>query len=192
VSEIIVSTINFIKGSFMDVDPKPQDQSLSSAHESEQTNNNMSNVDSPQRPVNPVIAAALQDDMQDDKEPETQPPVGSSVPGAIAQKKSHKKPFIIGLVTIALIAIAGMYWYIFYSPNPSAKTTATTTKTSAQAAVIPATPATNAATINSAVDALTTGASDATTAASTSDTGSAGDASTTAGNVGGSINENNF
>jgi cytoskeletal protein RodZ len=173
----------------MDVDPKPQDESLtppmgSAAPSNESFNNPQPVVAAP----SPVIAAALEEYEAQDKEPQMQSPIGSSVVAPVI-KKSHTKLLVI-VVIIVLLIIAGLVWYMFFKPAPATKVADHTATT--QSSITPATPATNAATIDNAVSSLSTRAGNEATAASTDDSGNATDAGTTAGNVGGSINENNF
>jgi uncharacterized protein HemX len=197
----------------MDVDPKPQndqsptppdephmtmDQPVSDDSESQNTNEqDMATEPSEVQPrgePNPVIASALEDEMNETPE-ETEPQTQSvdtmaPVPSPVNEKKS-RKPLVIGLVVIALIIIAGLAVYVLFGV-PKSNTATDANKTNEQTTTTPATNETSTEKIDAAVDAINTNATEEATAADTDDSTEATDASKTAANVGDSINEDDF
>lgn len=116
--------------------------------------------------------------------------INPAVAPTVDKKVSHK-PLIITIIVIAALAtIVGLTLYVFASPRTSTDTTDTTQ--TEDKTITPATSETSSTTLDEAVEALTTGSSDEATISETDDSSSATDAATETGNVGGSIDENNF
>lgn len=184
----------------MDVDPKPsedEEPSIDPAGLEEPespeptTPSNDSLMDSPQPTgePSPVIAAALDQNAAEDTEPSTESPVMSSPTPVV--KKSRKSMVITIAVIVVLLIIGALAWYVLYGVPASTPTASDTTKVTSKTTT-PATAATNDETINNAVDGLTSNATDEATLTGTDDSSNATDASTSAANVGESVNENNF
>lgn len=106
--------------------------------------------------------------------------------------KPSRKKLIIGIVIgVAVLAAAGLLWYAFFG-SPTKKTSDSNVDQSQSATLETVTPETSSATIDKAVDALTTNSSTETSLSGTDDSQAAADASTATGNVGDSVNEDNF
>ena len=105
-------------------------------------------------------------------------------------KKSNKKLFvIIGIiVAVFIVALAGYFVYSYY--NPTAKTTGTKETSSAKTTTINEKDRNPTVTAASAI--LTDNVTGESVLTNTNDTSVASDVSNAAGNVGDSINENNF
>ena len=110
---------------------------------------------------------------------------------AQAPKKSPKKLFIIFgiIITITIVAVASYFVYGYY--NPIAKTTDTDTKKSTTATTNKTDKDSNP-TVDAASATLTGGATSESNITNTDDSNIAIDASDAAGNVGDSVDENNF
>jgi cytoskeletal protein RodZ len=172
----------------MDVDPKPVDQSPEPADGPETVNESPSfNNPQPTGAPSPLIMAALDQEDTEHKEPQTQP---ETVINPAHESKSKRG--IIAAIVIALILIlAGTGWYVLMGPGAT-KTTSNTSTTTDQSTLEATTPETAGATIDDATDELTGSAADEATSAATDDSATSTDDSTSAGNVGDSINENNL
>lgn len=200
----------------MDVDPKsqndqsptppdepdmPMDKPMSDDSDTQIDNNEPKMDDAPKETQstdmpNPVIAAALEDEMVETPE-ETEPQTHSMMtdsptPVTIPMnEKKSRKPLVVGIVVIVLIIIAGLAVYVLFG-MPKSDTANDATKTNGQNTTTPATDETSTEKIDAAVEAIDTNATEEATAADTDDSTEAADASTTAGNVGDSINEDDF
>lgn len=200
----------------MDVDPKPQndqsptppdepdmmiDKPMSDDSDTQMNNNEPKMDDAPKetQPAdmpNPAIAAALEDEMvetPEETEPQTQSMMTNSpapTPTPMNEKKS-RKPLVIGIVVIVLIVIAGLAVYVLFGV-PKSDTASDATKTDGQNTATPATDETSTEKIDAAVEAIDTNATEEATASDTDDSTEATDASASAGNVGDSINEDDF
>ncbi|TAL14118.1 hypothetical protein EPN95_03885 [Patescibacteria group bacterium] len=178
----------------MDVDPKPLDPTPNTSDEPvtpiADIKPPLGDSTSPVNSSSPIGSEAMDEPAKSESGPLTPP---SFVSRSDVPAKKSRRGVIGGIVIVIILIIVGLAWYVFYGvPAPKKVSTATTTSSSTESTIAPATSATNDATITSAVDSLSTSATDEATAAGTDDSSSATDASTTAGNVGDSVNANNF
>jgi len=167
----------------MDVDPTPNLQPVSPTPP-EPATAAFTSSPAPVAAVNPVIANALAGELNEDKEP--QPAINPA-----PEKKSHKG-LIVTIIIILILIAAGLVWYVFYSPFMAKTPTADTSTKTEQTAITPATSSSTDTIIDEASDAMTTNSSDEATTVETDDSASATEASTSAGNVGGSVDESTF
>ncbi len=160
------------------------------------------NFDNPDQPVNTTEKPATPSQQTEtyasapQVEQPIRPPVipkQQSQPQMTAQspKKSQKKLYIIFGLTIAIIIVAVVGYFVYGYYNHMAKTTDTDTKK----IVTPVTTVTNKdnnPTVDAASATLTGGVTSESTITNTDESNIASDASNAAGNVGDSVNENNF
>jgi cytoskeletal protein RodZ len=136
--------------------------------------------------ANPTPTPLYPETMPEDSTVE--PPTKQAFPST-AKKISKKFIIILTTVVIIILAVGGYFAYgYFYPATETNEAVETADQTSAQTNDVPS----DTLDINAATSTLTSAADSESTIINTDDSSVAADASATAGNVGDSVDENNF